>query len=94
MEHPKVIYYAHRCIEPSGFAAGTAYEQKPLVESSEKFIRADLLSGFAETVRRYVCPKKGDKFCSRSELLGKLAQLNELINGKEEIKRPDQTQPV
>lgn len=54
----------------------------------------EFLVDFAETVRRYVCPQKGDKFCSRSELLGKLAQLNALINGKEEIKRPDQTQPV
>ena len=47
----------------------------------------EFLVDFAETVRRYVCPNKGDKFCSRSELLGKLAKLNELINGKEENKR-------
>lgn len=37
------------------------------------------LAGFIDTVRRYVNPRKGDAFCSRSELLGKLNELTKLI---------------
>ena len=37
------------------------------------------LAGFIDTVRRYVNPRKGDAFCSRSELLGKLKELTKLI---------------
>jgi len=37
------------------------------------------LSTFADAVRRYVNPKKGDAFCSRSELMQKLNELQKLI---------------
>lgn len=37
------------------------------------------LAGFIDTVRRYVNPQKGDAFCSRSELLQKLNELQKLI---------------
>lgn len=37
------------------------------------------LSNFADAVRRYVNPKKGDAFCSRSELMQKLNELTKLI---------------
>lgn len=44
-----------------------------------EYIRKDLLANFADAVRRYVNPRKGDAFCSRSELLGKLNELTKLI---------------
>ena len=42
-------------------------------------IQKNRLSSFADAVRRYVSPKKGDAFCSRSELLQKLNELQKLI---------------
>lgn len=60
------------------------------MDTPEKiYIQKAVLVDLAETVRRYVAPTRNDKFCSRSELLGKLAELNDLINGKEKTTRPD-----
>ena len=44
-----------------------------------EYIRKDLLKNFADAVRRYVNPKKGDAFCSRSELMQKLNELQNVI---------------
>lgn len=44
-----------------------------------EYIRKDLLENFADAVRRYVNPRKGDAFCSRSELLRGLNELTKLI---------------
>lgn len=38
----------------------------------------DAASALVEAVERYVCPKKGDKYCSRGEVLAKLAQLKKI----------------
>lgn len=79
MKAPDKIFYTHLCINPSGYVQGTAYEQKPLTEFCVEYIRKDLISDFADAVRRYVSPKKGDAFCSRSELMQKLNELQKLI---------------
>ena len=47
--------------------------------SSIEYARCDLVADFADVVRRYVNPKKGDAFCSRSELMQKLNELQKLV---------------
>lgn len=47
--------------------------------TNDVYIRKELLMEFSDTIRRYVCPTRDDKFCSRSELLHALAKFNELI---------------
>ena len=47
--------------------------------SNIEYIRCDLVVDFADAVRRYVNPKKGDAFCSRSELMQKLNELQKLM---------------
>lgn len=79
MKAPDKIFYTHLCINPSGYEQGTAYEQKPLTEFCVEYIRKDLISDFAETVRRYVNPKKDDAFCSRSELLKHLHDFEKMF---------------
>jgi len=49
------------------------------VLKTDVYIHQDLVAEFADAVRRYVNPKKGDAFCSRSELLQKLNVLQKLM---------------
>lgn len=58
------------------YAFGTGFYDVP---KTSAYIRKDLVAEFADAVRRYVNPKKGDAFCSRSELLQKLNELQKVI---------------
>lgn len=49
------------------------------VLKTDVYIHQELVATFADAVRRYVNPKKGDAFCSRSELLQKLNELQNVI---------------
>lgn len=76
MKAPDKIY-----LKESNFCPGEAMEIWFSLGDKEDacYMRMDLLTEFADIVRRYVAPTRDDKFCSRSELMQALAKFNEII---------------
>lgn len=75
MELPKRLWINKFMVRPGMLRPANFPPDNPEAE----YIRKDLLATFADAVRRYVCPTKDDAFCSRSELLQKLNELQKLI---------------
>lgn len=75
MGMPERLFIAEFMVSPGMLEPADFPPQNPETE----YINVNCVMDFVNTVRRYVNPKKGDAFCSRSELLGKLNELTKLI---------------
>ena len=75
MGMPERLFIAQFMVSPGMLEPADFPPQNPETE----YINVNCVMDFVNTVRRFVNPRKGDAFCSRSELMQKLNELQKLM---------------
>lgn len=75
MGMPERLFIAEFMVSPGMLEPADFPPQNPETE----YINVNCVMDFVNTVHRYVNPKKGDAFCSRSELMQRLNELQKLM---------------